>query len=74
MRTLTCSAHAPSRMRSKLHTLKGHVEINPHAANLHRLPNSPASKVPNGLLVSYTRHYSSAQRNLATAAKPEDCP
>ena len=73
MRTLTCSAHAPSRMRSN-YTLKGRVEINPHAANLHRLPNSRAGKVPNGLLVSYTRHYSSAQRNLATAAKPEDCP
>ena len=43
------------------YTLKGRVEINPHAANLHRLPNSPDSKVPNGLLVTYSRHYSSAQ-------------
>ncbi len=43
------------------YTLKRDFEINPHAANLRRLPNSPASKVPNGLLVTYSRHYSSAQ-------------
>ena len=54
------------------YTLKERVEISPHAANLHRLPNSPASKVPNGLLVSYSRHYSSAQTESRYCFQEED--